>query len=279
MVEVVAVVDARGRQTGFAAHLSLAFAAAGFDLRLRTHRELVAEVDIEQLPGREPIVDPDRPLLWLSAGDADRPETPDGRFLASETLAAARSIAMLTRSPVLNRPSAVSICGALPPSPALAVRRIRHHDPDAAVRAERFAGLWPPEGDTDSGRMEVHDYGSGRRSYGLAPEPTGPFRRRAAVDAADLVKVWMIGERTVARTGVAPAVLAASRRIASGFQLDMATVWWLVSGDDGARTPARIDCWTWDAGLGADSGEVCEAVAAWMSERVERVERPAEVSR
>ncbi|SRR6266508_4009783 len=276
MTQVVAVADSARRQTRFATSLSSAFSAAGLDLQLRTHGELIAEVSIEQPMGRGPIVDPDRPLLWLSPGDADRPRTADGQFLASETLAAARSIATLTRSPVLNRPSAVSLCGTLPPGPALAVRRARHHDLEAAVRAERFTGSWLPDDDTDAGRLEVHDYATGRSSYGSALDSTGPFRRRLAVDSADLVKVRVVGDRAIIRSGVAPATLAASRRIASWYQLDMATIWWLIGRDGGARTLARIDCWAWDGGFDANFDEVAEAVAAWMGDRLGRA---AEVSR
>jgi hypothetical protein len=142
MTQVVAVADP-ARQASFVASLSAAFSAAGLDLQQRMHCELVAEVSIEQPMGKGPVVDPDRPLLWLSPGHTDRPTTADGRFLASETLAAARSIAALTRSPVLNRPSEVSLCGALPPARALAVRRVRRiHGLEAAIRAEGFTGTW-----------------------------------------------------------------------------------------------------------------------------------------
>lgn len=274
--QAVAVADSAGRQTRFVASLSSAFSAAGVDLLPRTHRELTAEVSIEQPPERGPIVDPDRPLLWLSPGDADRPETADGRFLAWEALAAARSIATLTRAPVLNRPSAVSLCGTLPPGPAVAVRRARHHDREATVRAERFTGSWPPDDDTDPGELEVQDYATGRRSYGPAPSSTGPFRRRAAVHRADLVKVRVVGDRTITTTEVAPPTLAASLRLASWYRLDMATFWWLVGKDDGVRTLARIDCWEWDAGLDAGVDEVARAVVAWMTDRLER---PAEACR
>jgi hypothetical protein len=275
MTQVVAVTDSAGRQTRFATSLSSAFSAAGFGLELRSHRELVAEVSIEQPVGQEPIVDPDRPLVWLSPGDAVRPGTPDGRFLASEAFAAARSIAMLTRSPVFNRPSAVSLCGTLPPGPALAVRGARHRDL-TAVRAERFTATWRPDDDTGAERLEVYDFATSRSSYGPAPSSAGPFRRRPAVGRASLVKVRVVGDRAITTTDVAPATLAASRRIASWYQLDMATLWWLIGNDDRARTLARIDCWAWDAGFGADIDEAAEAVAAWMGGRLGR---PTEKSR
>jgi|SRR5215472_11255222 len=277
MTPVVAVVDPLGRQARFVASLSAAFQASGLDLQQRTHRELVAEVSIEQPMAHGPVVDPDRPLLWLSPGDTHRPATADGRFLASETLAAARSIAILTRAPVLNRPSAVSLCGSLPACRPLAARRARcQPDLDAIVRAERFTGKWMPDEDTDSERVEVFDYGTGRSSYGPAPSSTGPFRRRVAVDRAAIVSVRVVGDRAITSAEVAPATLAASLRLASGFQLDMAAVWWLVGRADGARTLARIDCWAWDAGFDAGLDEVAGAVAAWMGHRVAR---PAGVSR
>src|SRR5215211_9276226 len=106
MVQVVALVDSGQRQATFAQSLSSAFRKAGFDLRLATHRQLVADVTLSQSGGREVTVNPDRPLLWLSPGDPVRWTTPDDRFVATEVFAAARSIAYVTRSPVVNRPSA-----------------------------------------------------------------------------------------------------------------------------------------------------------------------------
>ena len=295
MTPAVAVADHCGRQAGFAARLSAAFAAAGLPLVLRTHRELAAEVSVELVPGQPPAVTPDRPLLWLSPGDTGRPATPDGRFLAAEALAAARSIAFLTRSPVLNRPSAVSLCGTLPPAPARAVRGTRHLDP-GAVRAERFAGSWPPEA-ADAGPLEVYNYATSRGSYGpasSAPSPAGPFRYRADPRPARRVKVLVAGDLAVAAPDVAPAILDASRRVAAWYQLDLATVWWLAGPPDGAhegmldgpldgapegmldgaRTLARVDGWEW--GAGEDAAAVAAAAAAWMAERLGRT---AEVDR
>ena len=291
MTQVVAVADHAGRQAAFAARLSAAFAAAGLPLVLRTHRELAAEVSVELLPGQPPAVTPDRPLLWLSPGDTGRPATPDGRFLAAEALAAARSIAFLTRSPVLNRPSAVSLCGTLPPAPARAVRGARHLDP-GAVRAERFAGTWPPEA-ADAGPLEVYDYATSRGSYGpasSASSPAGPFRYRTDPRPARRVKVLVAGDLAVAAPDVAPALLDASRRVAAWYQLDLATVWWLTDPPDGPldgahegvpdgphdgpRTLARVDGWEW--GAGEDAAAVAAAAAAWMAERLGR---PAEAAR
>jgi hypothetical protein len=284
MTQVVAVADHAGRQAAFAARLSAAFAAAGLPLQLRTHRELAAEVSVELRPGQPPAVTPDRPLLWLSPGDTGWPATPDGRFLAAEALAAARSIAFLTRSPVLNRPSAVSLCGTLPPASARAVRGARHLDP-AAVRAERFAGTWPPEA-AGAGPLEVYDYATSRGSYGPPSSPAGPFRYRADPRPARRVKVLVAGDLAVAPAGVGPGILDASRRVAAWYQLDLATVWWLAGPHDGAhdgpadgphggsRTLARVDGWEW--GAGEDAAAVAAAVAAWMAGRLGR---PAEVDR
>ena len=270
MTVVVAVADSAGRQARFAASLSSAFSAAGMELLVRTQRELSAEVSIEQPPGQGPVVDPDRPLLWLSAGDAGQPATANGRFLASEAFAAARSIATLTRSPVLNRPSAVSLCGTLPPAPALGVRGTRHPHLQVVVRAERFTGTWAPGDDTATGLLEVHDYGTGRNAYGPPLGAAGPFRRRAAVRRARLARVRVVGDRTITTGDVGPGTLAAGRRIAARYRLDLATLWWLIGTDDGAATLARIDCWPWDAGFDADLDEVAEAVAAWASDRISR---------
>jgi hypothetical protein len=274
MTQVVAVADYAGPQARFAARLSAAFAAAGLPLEFRTHRELAAEVSVEQSPGQPPVVTPDRPLLWLSPGGTGWPPTPDGRFLAAETAAAARSIAYLTCSPVLNRPSAVSLCGTLPPGPARAVRGARHLDPDpGAVRAERFAGTWPPDA-ADAGRLEVYDYATGRASYGPGSSPAGPFRYRAGLRPARQVKVLVAGDRAIAAADADPALLDASRRVAAWYQLDLATVWWLTGPHDGTRTLSRVDGWEW--GTGDDAADVAGAVAAWMAGRLGQ---PAEASR
>jgi hypothetical protein len=271
MTPAVAVADYAGRQARLAASLPAAFSAAGLGLEFRTHRELAAEVSVEQSPGQPPAVTPDRPLLWLSPGDTGWPATPDGRLLAAETLAAARSIAFLTRSPVLNRPSAVSLCGALPPAPARAVRGARHLDPEA-VRAERFAGTWPPDAAAGD-RLEVYDYATGRAAYGPTAAPGGPFRYRADPRPARRVQVVVVGEQAIAGADVTPATLDASRRVAAWYELDLATVWWLISPDDGPRTLSRIDGWEW--GSDDDGTAVAAAIAAWMAERLAR---PAEVS-
>jgi hypothetical protein len=104
MTEVVAVADHAGRQARFVAGLSSAFGAVGIDLAPRTQRELATEVSISQSTGRRPVVDPDRPLLWLCPADPSPSDAPDDRFLSAEAHSAARSVATLNRSPVLNQP-------------------------------------------------------------------------------------------------------------------------------------------------------------------------------
>jgi len=265
VVQVVALVDSSHRQARFARSLSWAFRNAGFDLRLASHRQLVAEVTVSQSVGEESSVDPDRPLLWLSPGGPVRSTTPEDRFLAAEVSAAARSIAYVTRSQVMNRPSAVSPCGSFPGSSAVAVRRIRQHGLSGmAIRAERFTASRPVDGDI--GEFEVYDYCLGRSSWGVAPDAEGPYRRRKAVRSAGLVKVRVIGDRTITTTSVDPSTLETSVRIASVYDLDMAVVWWLI--DDSGPTLARIDCWPWDAGFDADFDEAAEATVAWMGARL-----------
>jgi hypothetical protein len=274
MTTVIAVAEYTGRQARFTARLSAAFAAAGLVLQLRTHRELAREVSVEQPPGQPPAVTPDRPLLWLAPGDGAWPDSADERFLAAETLAAARSVALLTRSPVLNRPSEVALAGTLPPGPARASRGARQQLA-GAVRAEGFTSRWPPEAaGTGAVPLEVHDYASGRSRYGPPPSSPGPFRYRAGVSPARLVKVRVIGDQVISPAGTGPAVLDASRRLAGWYQLDLAGVWWLVAAD-GARTLARVDCWEWDDGAAPDpADDVAGAVAAWMAGRLGQDEGP-----
>lgn len=248
--------------------MSSVFAEAGIDLLLRNHRELAAEVSIEQSAGRAPAVYPDRPLLWLSPGDSGRPGTLDGKFVASEAYAAARSIALLSRSPVLNRPSAVSACGTLPPGQPLANRRARHHDPAAVVRTEHFSRTWLPEDEGGSGTREVLDYFSGRRSFGFQHGSPGPFRHRVAVQPAELVKVRVVGDQTISGEAVEPSILEASRLLVEKYRLELATVWWLTDKLSGTRTLARIDCWMFDAVLGSEVRAVAEGLVVWVTDRL-----------
>lgn len=266
MTQVVAVADHTRRQARLAKGLCAAAEVAGCGLELRTHRELVAEVTIDQSSAGPPTVEPDRPLLWLSPGDGGRTVSRDDRFLGSEAYAAARSIALLTSAPVLNRPSARSACGTFPAGAASAVRRARHHDPEAVVRAERFTARW--SADEEDTALEVHDYATGRSSFGRAPDSSGPFRCRTAVDGADLAKVTVVGDGTVAATHVGSETRAASCRVASGYGLDLATVWWFVDEDGAARTLARIDCWPLDFAFGGELEEVAAAAVVWVGERL-----------
>jgi hypothetical protein len=270
-------VDLR-RQRRFATALTAAFGRAGIELVLRTQRELVAGVSIEQALGQPPVVSPDRPLLWLTPTDGQTPgssrsagdrssDRRDERFVGAETFASARSIATLTRSPVLNRPSPIGLCGTLPAGSALAARRVRRIDEQARVRAERFTSS-RLEGAADQAALEVHDYGTAIATYGFEEAAVGPFRSRVAVESGRLVKVRVVGDRTPAAPEIDPETLAASRRIAAANQLDLATVSWLIDVAGGTRAPARIDCWHWDFGLGRDLEAVAEAIAAWTQDRL-----------
>ncbi len=266
VTEVVAVLDHAGRQRLFARALRAAFRGHRVDLCLRTHRDLVAEVTVEQAPGGPPLVEPDRPLLWLSPADpaAALPASEDERFLSAEIASAARSVAMLTRSPVLNRPTAVSSCGEFPAGAVAAVRRVaRVPDLAASVRPERFAaGVGDGEG-VD----EVYDYSTGRSSYGPEPDTVGPVRRRPAAPGSRLATVRVVGEDALTSGAVPPAVVDASRRVAAWYRLDLAAVWWLVE-EDAPATLARIDCWVWDRAAGGDVDETAAAIAAWADARL-----------
>jgi hypothetical protein len=266
-VQVVAVLDHAGGQRMFAAALTAAFRHHGLELGLRTHRELVAEVSIEQPLGGRPSVEPDRVLLWLSAADPAGQQSPDGAFLGAEISAAARSIAMLTESPVLNRPTAVSSCGLFPASAVAAVRQAAHVPGlTQAVRAERFtAGV---DDDQDGhGTDEIYDYSTGRSSFGIEPTTIGPVRRRRSAPTSRPVRVRVVGTNTITSAVTPPVVVEASLRVTAWYQLDLATVWWLVHQDDTA-TLARVDCWTWDRTSDRDLHDTAEATAAWISDRL-----------
>ncbi len=132
----------------------------------------------------------------------------------------------------------------------------------------RFIGNWLAEDGEETSGLEVHDYATGRSSFGRAATASGPFRRRAAVGGAEPVKVIVVGDRTVTTPDIGPAVLAASRDIARGYSLDLASVWWLIDEDGARRTLARIDCWPFDGGLGPDVDQVAVAVVASIEERL-----------
>ncbi|MCU1503989.1 MAG: hypothetical protein JWM12_3343, partial [Ilumatobacteraceae bacterium] len=261
------VVDAAGRQARLSSGLVAEFAAVGLELQPLTCSQLVAEVSVEQRTGRRAVVAPDRPLLWLSPGDLDRSRTSAGRFLASETLTAARSIATLTNAPVLNRPTAVGPCGAFPGRQTLAVRRAGSGA--TRVRAEQFTGTRPTV--TASTDLEVYDYGAALSTYGFEDAAGGPFRTRAAIRAATLAKVHVVGERTIGARHVSRAVLGESTRIVASYDLDAGTVWWLIDAADEGATLARVDCWWWDVAMRDEEHEVdavAAAVAGWMDVRL-----------
>jgi hypothetical protein len=261
VAEVVAVLDHAGRQRLLARALTAAFRGRGLDLRLRTHRDLVAEVTLELAPGGAVSVEPDRALLWLSPADPapGAPPSGDERFLTAEIASAARSIAMLTRSPVLNRPTAVSPCGEFPAGAAAAVRRVaRIPDLAASVRPERFTARID---DRDS-VGEVYDYSTGLSSYGPERDTVGPVRRRPSVPGSRPARVRIVGDEAFTSGPVPAAVVDASRRVTALYRLDLATVWWLVE-EDAPATLARIDCWVWDRAAAGELDETAAAIAAW----------------
>lgn len=253
--------DHTGRQRRFARALAFAFRGGGIDLCVLSHRDLVAEVTIEQALGSPPSVEPDRALLWLSPADPapGLPASEDERFLAAEVASAARSIAMLTRSPVLNRPTTVSACGEIPASAVAAVRRVaRFPGLAATVRPERFTAA---VGDRD-GVDEVYDYSTGRASYGPQPDTVGPLRRRTSSRELRPARVRVVGDNALTSGAVTQAIVDTSRQVAASYRLDLATLWWLV-GTDAPATLARIDSWVWDEAAGGDLDESAAAVAAW----------------
>lgn len=275
MTDVVALLSHQGRQTAFARALSSALCSRDIGLLARTYRELVADVTIQQSVGNPPDVDPDRPLLWLSPGDLAPSLSPDERFLAAETHAAARSVALLTRSPVLNRPSPVGACGLFPPSSAIAVRRVRQiPDLNDAVRAEGFTGTQRADADG----TEQYDYSTGVSSFGSGSDPVGPFRHRPAAAHTRLVKVTVVGTWVRSAISIPPATLDASVRIAAFFELDLATVWWLIEDTTAVATLARIDCWISDFNCGGGVDEVAVAVAEWLAARLS-ARTPAQATR
>lgn len=261
MAEVVALAHPVW-QAGLARSLVTAFAGSGWNLLVRKHSELAAEVDVEQTGDSPPQVYPDRPLLWLSTADPAGGDSSDERFLAAEAAAASRTIATLTRSPVLNRPSPTSATGRLPVSSAMAVRRARALLPDGAVRGEHFDSLLPEQ--AGGGTWEIYDYSTGRSHYRLAAG-TGPFRHRRSLGEARLVQVRLVGDRVISATRVPDATIAASRRVAAAYQLDLATVSWLVGSRE--TLLAKVDGSSWDGGLGAIADEVAAALVGWLSDR------------
>jgi hypothetical protein len=136
----VAVLNHDSTQRVLAENLSEVAADWDVALDLRTHRELAEEVDLVQSIDEPARADPDRPMLWLGPCGAPLLDTPDDRFVSAEAQAAARSIALLTRSPVLNRPTAVGSNGRLPWTQAASVRRCSSMATGGVqVRKERFA--------------------------------------------------------------------------------------------------------------------------------------------
>jgi hypothetical protein len=270
--EILALVDL-GRQVRLLSSLERAFAARDLSLRSATHAELACGTSIEQTGGITRLW-PDRPLLWLHPGHTGGGETTTERFVAFEHYSAARSIAHLSRSPVLNRPSAIAPCGTLPPNRVLAVR---HAERALGLppRAERFSSVRP---DRPASDVEVLDYDSGLANWGYPRAGAGPFRAREVPcrrTAAPAVRV--VGTRTVAVWPVPAEIADLSIQVARLYRLDLATLWW--TADGGHPRLARVECWHWDGALGPQVAPLSEALADWLTEqlakRPDRVAEPA----
>ena len=253
--EAVAVVAHTTSQATLATALVRAAEAAGIALELRTLTEFAAEVTVRQEPGRPVAVSPDRPLLWLAVGDPPA-EDADERFAQAESYAAARSFALLTASPVLNRPTAFGSLGALPVNPVAALRGARRPAGDQ-VRTEHFG-----TGRQDVPAVsEVLDYSTGRRSRGPTGD-IGPFRWRAATGSRT-AWVTVAGKRTLG-----PAVDGlheASRSVAASYGLGLAHVWWSCP-PDAPPALSRVDAYAWDLSLGIRVHDVAAGLVAWCEE-------------
>lgn len=254
-VVAVAVLAHATSQQRLAGALLDAAAAAGVLLDLRTMSELATETVIRQEPGRPPLVDPDRPMIWLAVGD-HAADDPDERFAQAESYAAARSVAILTRSPVLNRPTPFGSQGTLPMSATAALRGLTPRLRDR-VRTERFTSHASP---VDGEEQEVLDYATGRRSRSFEDD-AGPFRSRPAGGRTAWITV--AGSRTF---GPDVADLHdASREVAASFGLGLAHVWWACPPNSEA-TVSRVDAWAWDTALGARVDGVARALVAWSAD-------------
>ncbi len=243
-----------------------AFEALGLELRPASHTELAREATVEQ-DGLITRVQPCRPLLWLTPGLTAGGSTAEDRFVAFENYSAARAVALLTRAPVLNRPTVASPCGTLPANRAAAVRQAVHAL-GLAGRPERF-GSRSREGE---GLHEVLDYSTGRTAWRYPADGSGPFRARRAVSTAPTAVVHVVGATTLGPRPVPDVLAELSVRIAELFALDLASVWWTGSPDQPHL--ARVECWQWDVVLGASLLPVAGAIAGWMARRLEIATEP-----
>ena len=269
--EILALVDHFGRQARLLSSLERAFAARDLSLRGATHTELARGTSIEQTGGVTRVW-PDRPLLWLHPGHTGGGETTTERFVDFELYSAARSIAQLSRSPVLNRPTAIGPCGTLPANRVLGVRRAERAL-GITPRAEWFSSVRP---DRPMSGIEVLDYDSGLADWGYPGAGAGPFRARE-VPGRRLVAhvVYVVGTRTVAAWPLPAEIANLSIRVARLYRLDLASLWWTGGGQPRL---ARVDCWHWDGALGSQVAPLSEALADWMigqlTERTDRVAEP-----
>lgn len=253
----VAVLAHATSQRRLAHALQAAASAQRVPVELRTMAELATETSVLQEPGRAAVVQPDRPMLWLAVGDPPADDA-DERFAQAEVYAAARSVAILTASPVLNRPTPFGSQGSLPMGAVTALRGVPQQWREQ-VRTERFASR---SSAVQRESQEVLDYATGSRSFG-APHGEGPFRVRAAEGR----NAWftVAGARTFG-----PDVAGlhdASREVAASYGLGLANVWWTCPPD---ATPvlARVDAWAWDSALGRRLADVATALVEWFSDCV-----------
>lgn len=230
------------------------------ELRTVSHAELARETTIEQ-SGPPTRVEPDRPLLWLTPGHTAGGDTAEDRFVAFESYSAARAVALLTRAPVLNRPTVAGPCGTLPTNRAAAVRQAVQAM-GLAGRPERFGSR--PE--RNEALHEVLDYSTGRTSWGYPTGAAGPFRARRAVSPATTAVVRVVGSTTLSSQPVPAAIADLSAAIADLFALDLVSVWWTGSPDEPHL--ARVECWHWDVSLGTSVLPVAGAIQAAMARRL-----------
>jgi hypothetical protein len=260
--EILALVDLDGRQARLLSSLEWAFVARDLALRSATHAELACETSIAQADGVTRVW-PDRPLLWLHPGHTGGGETTADRFIAFEHYSAARSIAHLSRSPVLNRPTAIGPCGTLPANRVIGVRRAEQAL-GIPARAERFSSARPEEPASD---IEVLDYDSGLADWEYVG--AGPFRTRAVIGQRSAARaVRVVGTRTVADWPVPAESAEQSIQVARFHRLDLASLWWTTDG--GRPRLARVDCWHWDGALGPQVAVLSDAIAEWMTEQLAR---------
>ncbi|WP_258723644.1 hypothetical protein [Cellulomonas sp. NS3] len=259
-MEVLALADPSGRQAQLLEALRRSLRVHGLALRAASHDELAREARVEQT-GLDARVLPDRPLLWLSPGATGRGRTPEDRFVAYENYSAARAVALLSRAPVLNRPTVVAPCGTLPDNRAMAVRRA-----GSVLGVPQRGEVFTSRAEDADGLTEVLDFATGRTAWRVPEDAAGPFRVRRGISTARAVAVRVVGSTTVSPRPVPRLLAELSIRVAALFSLDLASVWW--TGTSAEPYLSRIDGWHWDVSLAADLLPVAAAVADWTVDRL-----------